>query len=228
MPPILDRRQVPISLPASPLGWISMMVGPVTLPPPATSSVSEPEPLTRDEARRLLNAAARTQQNAAFALCLALGLRRGEVLGLRWVDVALDGQVLRIHQTLQYHNGGLHTAPRRPAALAGQHTKGLQSPQHKASSAEVTRAMPAADAEPAQTVWRSTRPHQAKVVRLYTSGRSLTSVSRRSAEPGTRLHACWIGLECGSARTGRGEPRTSPWNCRPRGLHCGVAAERGM
>ena len=76
----------------------------------ATPPESEPEPLTLDEARRLLTAAAQTRKHAAFALCLALGLRRGEVLGLRWVDVDLDRQVLQIRQTLQYHDGALHTA----------------------------------------------------------------------------------------------------------------------
>ena len=38
--------------------------------------------------------------------------------------------------------------------------------------------LPASDAEPAQSSWRSTRPYQAEVVRLYQTGRSLTSISR--------------------------------------------------
>jgi transposase-like protein len=36
----------------------------------------------------------------------------------------------------------------------------------------------ASDVEPAITAWRSTRPHQAEVVRLYQAGRSLTSISK--------------------------------------------------
>ena len=76
----------------------------------ATPQETEPEPLTLDEARRLLDAAARTRLHAAVALSLALGLRRGEVLGLRWIDLDLDRQVLQIRQTLQYHDGALHTA----------------------------------------------------------------------------------------------------------------------
>lgn len=38
--------------------------------------------------------------------------------------------------------------------------------------------VPAIDAEPVQSNWRSTRPYQAEVVRLYKKGRSLTSISR--------------------------------------------------
>ena len=38
--------------------------------------------------------------------------------------------------------------------------------------------VPAADAEPVQSNWRSTRPYQAEVVRLHQTGRSLTSISR--------------------------------------------------
>jgi hypothetical protein len=34
--------------------------------------------------------------------------------------------------------------------------------------------LPAADAEPAQSTWRSAQPYQAEVVRLYRIGRSLT------------------------------------------------------
>jgi hypothetical protein len=35
----------------------------------------------------------------------------------------------------------------------------------------------ASDAEPTVTTWRSTKPHQVEVVRLYQQGRSLTSIA---------------------------------------------------
>jgi integrase len=36
-----------------------------------------------------------------FAIGLALALRRGEILGLRWTDIDLDAKTLRIEQTIQ-------------------------------------------------------------------------------------------------------------------------------
>lgn len=38
--------------------------------------------------------------HAAFHLATTTGMRRGEVLGLRWRDIDLDGQRLRVEQTL--------------------------------------------------------------------------------------------------------------------------------
>ena len=48
----------------------------------------------------------RARLGVAFALQLALGLRRGEVLGLRWEDVELDEQpCVRVRRQLQRHVG---------------------------------------------------------------------------------------------------------------------------
>ncbi len=48
--------------------------------------------LTPDEARRFLEAIEGERLEAAYVLALALGLRRGEVLGLSWHDVDLDAE----------------------------------------------------------------------------------------------------------------------------------------
>lgn len=58
------------------------------------------EPLTATEARLILNAARDERNGAAFVLALSLGLRRGEVLALRWRDVDLDAGRLRISGSL--------------------------------------------------------------------------------------------------------------------------------
>lgn len=51
--------------------------------------------------RRLLASAELTPYGAVVHLALMSGLRRGEVLGLRWEDVDLDAGVLYVRQTLQ-------------------------------------------------------------------------------------------------------------------------------
>lgn len=48
---------------------------------------------------------------AATAVCLGLGLRRGELLGLKWSDLDLDEGVVRIERALQRIDHKLVTAP---------------------------------------------------------------------------------------------------------------------
>jgi integrase len=59
------------------------------------------QPLAPDEARTLLAAAAEDRLYAVYVLALLLGLRRGEILGLRWSAVDLDRATLRVQASLQ-------------------------------------------------------------------------------------------------------------------------------
>jgi integrase len=59
---------------------------------------TEIEPFTVDEVKALLLAAGRRRNAARWAVALALGLRQGEVLGLRWVDVKFDEGSLRVRR----------------------------------------------------------------------------------------------------------------------------------
>ncbi|WP_159807536.1 tyrosine-type recombinase/integrase [Cellulomonas citrea] len=61
----------------------------------------EIEPLTIDEARRVLAAAEREPNGAAFMLSISLGLRRGEVRGPSWDDVDLDAGRLQVRRQLE-------------------------------------------------------------------------------------------------------------------------------
>lgn len=66
----------------------------------------EVKPLTRDEARQILAAAAQRRDGPRWAVALALGLRQGEALGLRWADVDLDEGTITIRWALQRQPGG--------------------------------------------------------------------------------------------------------------------------
>ncbi|GAA1289765.1 site-specific integrase [Streptomyces javensis] len=68
---------------------------------------SEIEPLTVEEGRRLLAEARGNRLWAAYELAVRIGLRRGEVLGLRWKDVDLADGTVTIRQTLQRVGGEL-------------------------------------------------------------------------------------------------------------------------
>lgn len=73
----------------------------------------EVEPLSPDEARVLLSAASGDRLYAVYVLALLLGLRRGELLGLRWSAVDLRRGTLRVQSSLQRVGGQLvFTSPK--------------------------------------------------------------------------------------------------------------------
>jgi len=63
--------------------------------------------LSTDQARRLITSTATSRHHAAIVLALYLGLRRGELLGLRWDDVDLDAGRLEVRHSLQRVEGEL-------------------------------------------------------------------------------------------------------------------------
>ncbi|MFI1397800.1 tyrosine-type recombinase/integrase [Streptomyces sp. NPDC020681] len=68
----------------------------------------EVEPYTVQEVQRLLKAADRQRNSARWAVALALGLRQGEALGLKWEDVDLSGGFLVVRRSRhrpQYAHG---------------------------------------------------------------------------------------------------------------------------
>lgn len=70
------------------------------------------EPLTVAEARRFLVTVEGHPLQALFELALRTGLRKGELLGLRWEDLDLEGGTASIRRTLQRTpTGGLTTLP---------------------------------------------------------------------------------------------------------------------
>ncbi|MDX2880916.1 tyrosine-type recombinase/integrase [Streptomyces ipomoeae] len=59
----------------------------------------EVEPYTVEEVQRLLRAADDRRNSARWAVALALGLRQGEALGLKWADVDLERGVLMVRRS---------------------------------------------------------------------------------------------------------------------------------
>ncbi|MFK0281918.1 tyrosine-type recombinase/integrase [Streptomyces sp. NPDC090499] len=59
----------------------------------------EVEPYTVEEVQRLLQTADNCRNSARWAVALALGLRQGEALGLKWADVDLDRGVLMVRRS---------------------------------------------------------------------------------------------------------------------------------
>ncbi len=108
---------------------------------------AEVEPLTNDEARRILNASQADRNSARWSVALALGLRQGEALGLQWKDIDLDAGTVRIRRALQRQVGtGLvfvepkSRAGRRTIALPGQLVDALRQHRNQQNGERVAAA----------------------------------------------------------------------------------------
>lgn len=71
---------------------------PAVLAKPPRVEEREVEPYTVEEVQALLVTASAVRNGARWAIALALGLRQGEVLGLRWKDVDLENGVLWVRR----------------------------------------------------------------------------------------------------------------------------------
>ncbi|MEV7136667.1 tyrosine-type recombinase/integrase [Streptomyces tauricus] len=77
-------------------GHITRNVATLAVPPRIEEE--EVEPYDIEEVQRLLSEAAKLRNSARWSIALALGLRQGEALGLRWSDVDLPNGILRVRK----------------------------------------------------------------------------------------------------------------------------------
>ena len=78
-----------------------------TLVDPPRAQRPEIRPFDPNEARQFLEGVRGHRLEALYAVALALGLRQGEALGLRWRDVDLNERTLRVSNQLQRVEGRL-------------------------------------------------------------------------------------------------------------------------
>ncbi len=71
---------------------------PATLAKPPRLTEEEVEPYSVDEVQKLLTEAGKGRNSARWVIALALGLRQGEVLGLKWPDVDLTAGLIRVRR----------------------------------------------------------------------------------------------------------------------------------
>jgi integrase len=82
--------------------------------------------LSVEQARTLLVEARSDRLSALYVLAVYLGLRRGELLGLRWRDIDLEDGTLQVRHTLQRVDGDLQFLP--PKTRSSQRTVPLPAP----------------------------------------------------------------------------------------------------
>ncbi|MFD7199852.1 MULTISPECIES: tyrosine-type recombinase/integrase [unclassified Streptomyces] len=80
----------------------------VSLVEPPQVESRDLSPWSLDETLDFLTAARKDPLYAAFMLAIALGFRRGEIVGLRWQDVDLDKRVIRVRKQRQRVGGEVY------------------------------------------------------------------------------------------------------------------------
>ena len=113
----------------------------------------EPSPartLSAEEVRRMLRAVQQTDYHMPIHLALYAGLRRGEILGLRWQDVDWEANTLNIRQTLSHVRGQGYIwgepkseGSRRTIAVPAATMLLLRAHRERMEAEHVTRGIPA-------------------------------------------------------------------------------------
>ncbi|MGW2258737.1 tyrosine-type recombinase/integrase [Streptomyces sp. NPDC001780] len=112
----------------------------------------EIEPLTAKEGRQLLAAARDNRLWAVYELAVRVGLRRGELLGLRWSDVDLHEGVLTVRQALQRVGGELLIV----APKTQRSARRVALPAECVTALRAQRAQQIADRKAAGASWKGT------------------------------------------------------------------------
>lgn len=87
--------------------WGMIARNPATETVPPKVEKFEGEILDRDQSRRFVEAARDDRLEALWVLAITTGLRKGEILGLRWPDVNLDEGEIRVSRSMQRIGGRL-------------------------------------------------------------------------------------------------------------------------
>jgi integrase len=94
-----------------------LLLNPASIAKAPRLEEEEVEPYTVEEVQRLLDEANRQRHPARWVIALALGLRQGEVLGLKWTDIDFDLGVLTVRRGRlrpRYQHGCGDTCGRKP------------------------------------------------------------------------------------------------------------------
>ncbi len=87
--------------------WQLLAVNPCDAVDPPRREHKEMQAITENETARLLEGLSGTRYRAPVLVAVTCGLRRGELLGLRWQDVDLDGGKLSVRQALEQTKAGI-------------------------------------------------------------------------------------------------------------------------
>jgi integrase len=145
-------------------------------------------PLSSDQTRAFLRAVSGDRFEALYVLAVHAGLRAGELLGLKWEDVDLEGGTLQVRRTLsETRTGHVFEAPKNGKGRNIKLTVGAVDAlkQHKATrNAERLKAGPTW--EDKGLIFPSQRGTTMNARNL--TARSFKPILKRTGLPDIRLH----------------------------------------
>ncbi len=156
--------------------------------PPRETQHREKRVLTPDQAQRLLDAAKGHRLEAMLTLALATGMRRGEILALRWQDIDFQSRSLTVQRSLSRLPGGYRE--HEPKTASGKRRIALPSFVIEALQQHHTRQLEAKlRAGPA---WEEHNLVFCNIYGRFLSSSSLhklfTSLLRKAGLPHIRFH----------------------------------------
>lgn len=113
---------------------------------PGRSEQREVEPLSIEDAQKIISCAVEQRNAARWAIALALGLRQGEALGLCWDDLDFDAGTIRIRRAIQRaswkHGCDARPCGKSPMQCPRRHSGGLIVIEPKSQAAKRTVVVP--------------------------------------------------------------------------------------
>jgi integrase len=106
--------------------WRLLVTNPCKLVKPPRRGKAEIKTWSTDEVARVLEAAHGTDIEALCTLAISTGMRRGEILGLKWDDIDLERRELSVRRTLS-RGGGNHAELGSPKTAASRRSIALPS-----------------------------------------------------------------------------------------------------
>ncbi len=125
--------------------WQLIGTNPADAARPPRQERTEMKVLDEEQTKALLDSMRSTMLYTPVLIAATTGLRRGELLGLRWADVDLDAGTVVVRQTLQRSSGGLSFSQpktqksRRTVTLPSMTTKALR--EHHTAQVEQRLAL---------------------------------------------------------------------------------------
>ena len=125
--------------------WLLLGRNPADAVEPPRPPGIEMTALNEAEAHQLMEAARPTRLHVPVVLAITTGMRRGEILALRWQDIDMDAGTLAVRQSLEQTKAGL--AFKQPKTNKGRRVVALPPlaidtlRRHKAGQAKVRLAM---------------------------------------------------------------------------------------
>jgi integrase len=180
---------------------------PAALAKPPRVEQEEIVPYELEEVQKILAAAANRRNSARWAIALVLGLRQGEVLGLKWADLDLDAATLRVRENRlrpKYQHGCDGTCGKRPGYCPQKVNTRKPTGEVKSRAGRRPMGMPG----PIVELLRAQREQQEKEriaagTRWQEGGYVFTTLNGRPINPNTDFHEWKDLLKAAGVRDGR-------------------------